>query len=229
MRTRKLPHKRDANAGFTLLELAIVLAVIGILSAILIPSFTGIVQRAEETAARQNCRIFAQSYALYLAEDEGGLSFDGYIFVSGDFAYCVENGELVGSEYEAEDGALIGSDGEPVVSSDDELGIAKVDPLPASLRQDSVSVYYSACDAAYAKCYRVMLAAKADSIEIPGSSYFISGNIAFLYSGQSLPKTPYYEEDTVNLVGYVLYNKFPEGFETEGVKLYIPPNSAYFG
>ena len=122
MRTRKLPHKRDANAGFTLLELTIVLAVIGILSAILIPSFTGIVQRAsftgivqraEETAARQNCRIFAQSYALYLAEDEGGLSFDGYIFVSGDFAYCVENGELVGSDYEAEDGALIGSDGEP--------------------------------------------------------------------------------------------------------------------
>ena len=227
MRTRKLPRKRDANAGFTLLELAIVLAVIGILSAILIPSFTGIVQRAEETAARQNCRIFAQSYALYLAEDEGGLSFDGYIFVSGDFAYCVESGELVGSDYEAEDGALIGSDGEPVVGSDDELGIAKVDPLPVSLRQDSVSVYYSACDAAYAKCYRVMLAAKAEGIAIPGSSYFISDGIAFLYSGQSLPQTPYYEEDKVTL-GYVLY-EFPEGFETEGVKLYIPPNSAYFG
>ena len=205
---KKIPRrrKRDANAGFTLLELTIVLAVIGILSAILIPSFTGIVQRAE---------------------DEGGLSFDGYIFVSGDFAYCVENGELVGSDYEAEDGALIGSDGEPVVGSDDELGIAKVDPLPVSLRQDSVSVYYSACDAAYAKCYRVMLAAKAEGIAIPGSSYFISGNIAFLYSGQSLPQTPYYEEDKVTL-GYVLY-EFPDWFETEGVKLYIPPNSAYFG
>ena len=56
MKLREIRKKNAHNAGFTLLELVIVLAVIAILSAILIPTFTDVISRAKETAARQNCR-----------------------------------------------------------------------------------------------------------------------------------------------------------------------------
>ena len=89
MRTCKLSRRRDANAGFTLLELGIVLAVIGILSAILVPSFTGIVERARQTAAQQNCRLYAEQFAFYLFDEAGEGELGDYIFVSGNYAFCV--------------------------------------------------------------------------------------------------------------------------------------------
>ena len=49
---KKLNNKK----GFTIVELVIVIAVIGILAGVLIPTFSGIQQSAKESAAFQECK-----------------------------------------------------------------------------------------------------------------------------------------------------------------------------
>ena len=46
-----LPGKLHGNKGFTLVELLIVVAVLGVLAAIIVPSMTGVVEHSETKAA----------------------------------------------------------------------------------------------------------------------------------------------------------------------------------
>lgn len=57
--------KRNNKKGFTIVELVIVIAVIAILSAVMIPTFSGVVGKAEAAADRQNAR---NEYTEYLVE-----------------------------------------------------------------------------------------------------------------------------------------------------------------
>ena len=67
--------KRNNKKGFTIVELVIVIAVIAILSAVLIPTFGGIVDKANKSAAEQAARNgYTQCYTLDMAD---GL-LDGY-------------------------------------------------------------------------------------------------------------------------------------------------------
>lgn len=56
--------KKMNKKGFTIVELVIVIAVIGILAAVLIPTFSGIVEKANASARLQEAR---NSYVEYLA------------------------------------------------------------------------------------------------------------------------------------------------------------------
>ncbi len=105
--------------GFTIVELVIVIAVIAILAAVLIPTFTSLVGKAEENAAMQEA---TNTYKALLLEDEvttatgekieinGSIAdfaddvydevkketvygIDAYI-VSDDYVYSVTNGTL---------------------------------------------------------------------------------------------------------------------------------------
>jgi|GEM_PF-3210167 len=56
--------------GFTLVELAIVIAVIAILAAIMIPTFGAIIEKAEKASAYQEAmNAYREAYALVLADD----------------------------------------------------------------------------------------------------------------------------------------------------------------
>ena len=78
--------KRNNKKGFTIVELVIVIAVIAILSAVLIPTFSGIVDKANESAAQQAARNkYTELYANDLADD-GVL--DDAIYTT-DYAYVV--------------------------------------------------------------------------------------------------------------------------------------------
>ena len=64
--------KRNKNKkGFTIVELVIVIGVIGILSAILIPTFVSLTSKANDAALKSN---LANAYSMYAAD-----AADGYV------------------------------------------------------------------------------------------------------------------------------------------------------
>ena len=76
--------------GFTIVELVIVIAVIAILAAVLIPTFSGVVGKANESARTQS---FTNALKVVIAgnAETGGLAA-GTVFISDDGYYAIYNG-----------------------------------------------------------------------------------------------------------------------------------------
>ena len=69
---------RRHNAGFSLFEILIAIAIVGILAAIVIPEFLDRSQQAKETAAKENLQIIRNAIECYAAKN-GGIA-PGYAF-----------------------------------------------------------------------------------------------------------------------------------------------------
>lgn len=81
---------RSKRKAFTITELVIVIAVIAILAAVLIPTFSNVVESANKSAAMSNCRMAVAEYISMVTLDDdpdnndvSGMVFsnDGYYFV----------------------------------------------------------------------------------------------------------------------------------------------------
>lgn len=91
--------KRTNKKGFTIVELVVVIAVIAILSAVLIPTFSGITGRAKEEALKAELKVVYNEYAsekrLVYDEDIASvvyIEYDGkyYMVENGDTAHATE-------------------------------------------------------------------------------------------------------------------------------------------
>ncbi len=224
MKLREIRKKNAHNAGFTLLELVIVLAVIAILSAILIPTFTDVISRAKETAARQNCRTVAQQYMLYRLEEGDSSDLGGYLFISGDYAFVLENGELRETEVSEEDGIISIKDGESSFFCEEQS-------LPSVIASGDVKVYFVAEKVAYEKCRAAMrLANGVGDVDIT-KCVFVYGSYVFHAPEGTLQKMDGITASDGRLQGaaaetYRPDNRFTE-VDTDGVVIYTS-DETYF-
>lgn len=79
--------------GFTIVELVIVIAVIGILAAVLIPTFTSVIDNANRSAAQSNIK---NASTTLLADQADATLPAGVVIVSGDYYAVVGSDHQVG-------------------------------------------------------------------------------------------------------------------------------------
>lgn len=91
---------RKAKKGFTIIELVIVIAVIGILAGVLIPTFSNVIANANKTAAMEEAK---NAYTAYLADNAANITMDGSTFVieSKGFYFQVTNGQFAAEALES--------------------------------------------------------------------------------------------------------------------------------
>lgn len=65
-----------ARAGFTLIELMIVVAIIGILASIAIPKFADLIRKSNEGSTRGNLGAFRSAIGIYYSDMEGQFPSD---------------------------------------------------------------------------------------------------------------------------------------------------------
>jgi prepilin-type N-terminal cleavage/methylation domain-containing protein len=77
--------KKTKKRGFTIVELVIVIAVIAILAAVLIPTFTNISEKANKSSALQAATNAVKAFVA--ADEVGQLEKKSYIFISSGNGY----------------------------------------------------------------------------------------------------------------------------------------------
>ena len=95
--------KRHKQSGFTIVELVIVIAVIAILAAVLIPTFSGIVEKSKYSNAFQTAENMLKADALNYTALNGGKVPDDTVYEVGGYYFKVQENKLVNiskDEYE---------------------------------------------------------------------------------------------------------------------------------
>ena len=98
-------RKNNKRKGFTIVELVIVIAVIGILAGVMIPTFGGVIDKANKS---NRGNLAKNAYTAYLTENAANVE-DIYIVVEDDYYYAVADRELdIDNELEVTDTLLNG-------------------------------------------------------------------------------------------------------------------------
>ncbi len=85
--------KTHRKKGFTIVELVIVIAVIAILAAVLIPTFTGVIKSAKESKALQAARNLWTKYTVANAQTFSTVK-KAYIVIDNTYVYLVMDGQF---------------------------------------------------------------------------------------------------------------------------------------
>jgi type IV pilus assembly protein PilA len=82
--------KKRSNKGFTLIELMIVVAIIGILAAIAIPKFADLISKSKEGATKGGLSAVRSSLQVYYGDHEGIYPHDTLTILTTDGKYINE-------------------------------------------------------------------------------------------------------------------------------------------
>ena len=99
--------KKSNKKGFTIVELVIVIAVIAILAAVLIPTFSNVISKANDSAALQNAR---NTYTEYIAGLGAGIPASLNYVVEGKSGsytkyFAVKDGSMINNPQNTADAA----------------------------------------------------------------------------------------------------------------------------
>lgn len=96
--------KKFNKKGFTIVELVIVIAVIAILAAVLIPTFSGVVANAEKSAAKNDARAKYQEYVLN--HTDSATVSDDFIYKYNDLYAVIKDGQVAEDVYKTKEEAV---------------------------------------------------------------------------------------------------------------------------
>lgn len=113
-------NKINFKAGFTLIEVIIIIAIIGILSSIAMPNFTGISQETTKKADLAYARTIASAVTVAMAE-----SYDVSLIESQDIERYLSNIEIVVGSNSADGWSVVFISPEDVGIIDDTFIIYK--------------------------------------------------------------------------------------------------------
>lgn len=193
---------KKLKKAFTITELVIVIAVIAILAAVLIPTFSNVINNAKKSAALQTCNNGLKNYLAETLVDSDK-DQQGIVFESDGYAYVYLNGAL---QYigKTEDLTSLSSDGK-------------------SLKNQSSGGTFSTLTALTEGSTNTILKVKYTLSSDSSSTKTNEINIADLAAKDGkLAETLYFYDITVNTTKYAGYftleNTGTAKYETEGAK-----------
>jgi prepilin-type N-terminal cleavage/methylation domain-containing protein len=105
----KLFKKKNSEKGFTLIEMVIVIAIMGVLIAMLLPNLLGFWNSSQETSCDTSAKMLQSAVTGYIASGQVSSYSNGEIdqdvLIENDF--IVEEVSCEGKEFHYEDGKVV--------------------------------------------------------------------------------------------------------------------------